>query len=42
MGHTITPTLWDESICASCGFPAAQHDVLYGPADVEIGKEGAE
>lgn len=30
MAHEIKPTLWDASICAVCGFPASQHEVLYG------------
>lgn len=36
MSHPTTPTLWDASICADCGFPVAQHETLYGAQDHEI------
>lgn len=30
MAHETKPTLWDASICATCGFAFDLHPALYG------------
>lgn len=37
MTHPTNPTLWDASICATCGFALDLHPVLYGISAAEAG-----